>query len=222
MNPSLRPLLGLAAYVVLLALAWIQGWHPGNLVWGLWISGFVMVGIWLVVMSGLLVLETRFDPLKTGGLLVGMAALAGGLVWLYDFYGEMLELAFPLAIDSGREFTTGGTEPNERTFPFWPSAAFAARHYFFVIVLTLLPLLTGFRRSQLQADRFRHTPEFNGASFARLHLTILALAGLQIAFRDDPTAHTFWFSAAVLTINFFPWELLDKRKFAEFRSLASS
>lgn len=217
MNPSLRPLLSLAGYVALLPLAWWRGWQPGDLAWGLWVGGFVMIAIWLLLMSALLAIETGFDPLRTGGVLAGMTAFGCGLAWVYAFYGELLDTVFPLVADG---FGTTSW-PAARDFEFWPAMATALRHYYGVIALALLPLLTGLRRDRLQADKFRQAPEFSGASLCRLHLTVLALIGLQVAFRSEPSHHTFWFSAAILTLNFFPWELLDKRKVAELRSLAS-
>lgn len=215
MNPSLRPLFGLAGYMVLLPLAWWQEWQPGELAWGLWISGLAMIAVWLLVMSALLVIETDFVPLKMGGILVGMGAFACGLGWIYAFYGELLDLGFPLTPDPSREFIGGTTWRNVRPFEFWPAVGAATRLYYFVIALALLPLITGLQRGRWQADKFRHAPEFSGASFVRLHFTVLALIGLQIAFQGEPSQNTFWFSAAILTINFFPWELLDKRKIAE-------
>lgn len=212
MGSTLRILSDLTSFAVLLLAARIAEWTPGELAWGLWVAGFAMVVTWLLILTVLLIREDGVGVTRTGGVLVAAAIFAWGLVWIYRFYGEMLDFAFPLIPDPGRVHVGGTTWRHVRRFELWPNLVAGLRQLWVVVGVSLLPLVPGLLRGWPDAAKFRLDPGFRPGAFGRLHFTVMALAALQIVFRDDPGAHTFAFSAAILTINYFPWSLLGSSR----------
>ena len=45
MAESFRRWADYAAFPILVLAAWLEGWHPGELAWGLWVSSYFMVMI---------------------------------------------------------------------------------------------------------------------------------------------------------------------------------
>lgn len=210
MNTLFRFLPELAGFAVLLSVAWLARWTPGELAWGLWTSGFVLVAIWLLVMTAMLVKQEGFGPLKTGGTLLVTGLTAWALVWLYRFYGDLLDLAFPLVPDPGRVFVSGTTWRNVRPFEFWSTLAVGLQQFYVVAAVSLLPLAAGIRRAWPDAGRFRTDSGFGGASFVRLHVAVLLLLALQMFFGAGRRA--FVLSVVILAINYFPWQRLVPHK----------
>lgn len=196
-----------ASFVVVLLIAWWARWSPGELAWGLWVSGFVVLMAWLLVMALLLVWQDGFAPMKTGGVLLAVGLTGCGLCWVYRFYGEMIDLGFPLLPDPGRVYMGGTTYRNVRPFELWPTVIAAMSEFYVMVAVSLLPMIPGLQRAWPDPDKFRMEPGLSGLSFARMHFTVMALAALEIFLRDDPAAHNFVFSAAILTINYFPWHV---------------
>ncbi|HVU23595.1 MAG TPA: hypothetical protein VHE13_05665 [Opitutus sp.] len=203
-----RVVTGLAGYALLLGLAWWVPWTPGELAWGLWISGLVVLELWVVVMAGLRVKEARYNPGMAVAMLLWIGVLGWVLVWVYGLYGEMLDLGFPLVPDPGRVHVGGTTWKNVRPFEFWPAARLALREFYAVIAVTLVPVVTGLKKEHLTVKAFRRAPGFDGGSIIRLHLTVMALVLLQIALQGQTQRYAFLLSAVILTINFFPREIV--------------
>jgi len=210
MNTPFRFLPELVGFAVLLLVAWRAQWTPGELAWGLWTAGFVLASIWLLVMTAMLVKQEGFGALKTGGTLLVTGLMAWVVVWLYRFYGDLLDLAFPLMPDPGRIFISGATWRNVRPFEFWLTLATGLQHFYVVAVVSLLPLAAGVWRAWPDSARFRTDPAFGGGSFVRLHVTVMLLIALQIFLGAGRPA--FVFSVAILAINYFPWQRLVPHK----------
>ena len=195
----------LASFALLLCAARLEGWTPGDLAWGLWLSSFMMIITWLVLMAMLSIRADRGRLGRTAGALLAVGLTGWATVWLYRFYGEMLDLGFPLPPDPGRVHVGGTTWRNVRPFALAPTLVAGLRQYWIVVVVSLLPLIPGLLRTWPDADAFRRDPGFRAGAFARLHLTIMALMALQIFVGEAADGHAFLFSAAILTINYFPW-----------------
>ncbi len=208
---SLRLLPDLASFAALLLMAWLAAWTPGELAWGLWTSSFLMVAVWLVIMAVLLVKQDGFGVLKTGGVLLAVALTGWALVWVYRFYGELLDFGFPLLPDPGRVHVRDNTWRNVRAFALWPTLVAGVQQFYAVIILSLLPLIPGLRRTWPDPDKFRMDPGFTGVSFVCLHFTVMALMFLQMVLGNPSEDSARVMSSAVLTINYFPWQVLASR-----------
>lgn len=206
-----RAVIDLAGYAVLLGMAWVQAWTPGKLGWGLWVSAFIMVMAWLAIMFVYLAKADGFRVIKTASTLAAIAFAGWMIVWLFRFYGELLDFGYPLLPDPGRIHVEGTTWRNVRPFELWPTLVAGVRQFYVVVLVSLLPLVSGVRRTWPNADLFRMNPGFTGVSYARLHCTVMALMALQIVFPTAQGRDAFIASAVVLTINYFPWQLLTRR-----------
>ena len=59
----------LAGFALLLLMAWVQAWTPGQLAWALWTSGFLMLMAWLAITAVYLMKEDGLRPFKLAGQL---------------------------------------------------------------------------------------------------------------------------------------------------------
>ena len=170
-----------------------------------------MVMAWLAILFVYLTKADGFRIIKVASTLAGVVFFGWLIVWAFRFYGELLDFGYPLLPDPGRIHVEGTTWRNVRPFELWPTLVAGVREFYLVVLVSLLPLVSGVWRTWPNTDLFRMNPGFTGVSYAHLHFTVMALMALQIAF---PMAHgrdAFIASAAVLAINYFPWQLLTRQ-----------
>lgn len=211
MPPAIRGLTDYASFGVLVLAAWIEGWKPGELAWGLWVSSFFMVMVWLVVMTIYLIRADGGRVFKAISTLFGGAVMVWMLIWAFRFYGDLLDFVVPLIPDPGRIDLGGGRWRNVRPFELWPTLLAGVQEFYVVILVSLYPLIHGIRRTWPNADKFRMSPGFAPGGLVRLHFSVMALIGLELVFKDEPGRHVFMMSVVLLAIDSFPWHRFTRQ-----------
>jgi len=204
-------LLDYAAFPVLVLAAWLEGWQPGELAWGLWISSYCMVMVWMVLMAAFLIREDGGRVFRIASTLLMIAVFGWMVTWGFRFYGDLIDFIYPLIPDPGRIDLGGGKWRNLRPFELLPTLKAGIQEFYIIILVSLYPIISGVRQTWPDTARFRTDPGFAPRAFVRLHFRVMALIGLQIAFRADPGPHIFLMSVVLLAIDSLPWHRFARR-----------
>jgi hypothetical protein len=211
MSRSSRWVTDYSAFPILVLAAWFEGWRPGELGWGLWVSSYFMVIVWLALIAVFLIREDRGRTFKIASTLAAIIFFGWMLTWAFRFYGDLLDFIYPLIPDPGRIDLGGGTWRNVRPFELWPNLVVGVQEFYIVILVSIFPIIGGVKETWPDTARFRMNPGFAPGGFVRLHFSVMALIGLQIVFRDDPGRHVFFISVILLAIDSLPWHRFARK-----------
>ena len=212
MSKTTHLILDYTAFPVLVLVAWFEGWRPGELAWGLWISSYFMVILWLALMAVYMIREDGGRIFKIASTLAGVVFFGWMVTWAFRFYGDLIDFTYPLIPDPGRIDLGSGTWRNVRPFELWPNLMAGVKEFYIVILVSLYPIIDGVRQTWPDTARFRMSPGFAPGGFVRLHFSVMALIGLQIVFRDDPGHHVFLMCVVLLAIDSLPWQRFTRKK----------